>query len=80
MFLRQNFHLFFDGDVIRSLMEGILDYPRLAERYPFLEFRLVPERLPERIYRHLIAYPTNCCHDELEPVEEIAERSVLLLG
>ena len=80
MFLRQNFHLLFDGDVIRSLMKGVLECLRFAESYPLPELRLVPERLHERVNCHLIAYPANSRHDELEPVQEVTERFVLLLG
>ena len=54
-------------------MESVLDCPRLAESYPLSELRLVPERLHECVYCHIIAYPTNSCHDELEHVQEVAE-------
>ena len=40
MLLRQDFCFLFDYDVVRCLVEGVLDRPRLVEGYPFLSFDL----------------------------------------
>ena len=72
MLLRQNFCLLFDCDVVRCLVEGILDHPWFVEGYPFTEFRLVAERFSERVYGHLVAYPANPWHNQLEPAYELA--------
>ena len=80
MFLRQDFHFLFDGDVICGLVEGVLDRMRLVEGYPFSEFWLVAERLPERVYSHFVSYPTNSRHNEFESIHEVAERFVFSLG
>ncbi|KAF3602994.1 hypothetical protein F2Q69_00035320 [Brassica cretica] len=73
MFLRRDFCFFFDYDVVRRLVEGILDRPRFVEGYPFSEFRLVPERFSERVNGHFVAYPTNPGHHQLKPADELAD-------
>ena len=57
MLLRQDLRFLFDYDVVRCFVESILDCPWFVEGYPFSEFRLVPERLSERVNGHLVAYP-----------------------
>ena len=59
MFLRQNFRFFFDYDVVRCLVKGVLDRLRFIEGYPFSEFRLVPEHFSESVYGHFVAYSAN---------------------
>ena len=59
MFFRQNFRLFFDYDVVRCLVKGVLDRLRFIEGYPFSEFRLVPEHFSESVYGHFVAYAAN---------------------
>ena len=66
MFLRQNFSFFLDYDVVSCLVDGIMDRPWFVEGYSFSEFRLVPERLPERVDGHFVAYPAYPGHHQLE--------------
>ena len=56
-------------------MEGVLDHPRFVEGYPFSEFRLVLERLSERVNGHLVAYPADPGHYQLKSSDELAEGS-----
>ena len=60
-------------------MEGVLDCSRCFEGYPFSEFLLVPERLSERIDGHLVAYPADPGHYQLESADELAEGFVFPL-
>ena len=61
-------------------MEGVLDRPRFVEGYPFSEFRLVPERLSERVDGPYVAYPTDPGHHQLESADELTEGFVFPLG
>ena len=80
MFLRQDFRLLFDYDLVCRLVEGVLDRPWFVEGYPLSEFRLVPERLSERVNGHFVAYPADPGHHQLKPADELTEGFVFPLG
>ena len=61
-------------------MEGVLDRPRFFEGYPFSEFRLVPERLSQRVDGHFVAYPADPGHYQFESADKLAEGFVFPLG
>ena len=61
-------------------MEGVLDRLWFVEGYPFSEFRLVLERLSERIDGHFVSYPADPGHYQLESADELAEGFVVPLG
>ena len=79
MFLRQDFRFRFDFDVLCRLVEGVLDRPRFVEGYQLSEFRLVPERLSERVNGHFVAYPADPGHHQLKQADELAESFVFPL-
>ena len=47
-------------------MERVLNCTQLNQGYPLPEFRLVPERFTECIYRYLVAYSADSGYDDLK--------------